>query len=497
VTEAVGSLRAVFSADSAQFETTTRRVRTELKATEGAFKASAGAVRAGGIQLANQMSDVAVQFQGGAHAATIFLQQTPQIIQAFSLMTGGGNKLVGFLAGPWGAALTIAGGLAASFASNLMEGSKAADAQSDATKTLEQATKELNDITGIGVQTEAARAAAARRSVIEIRNQEIATRNLIKAQLEQADVSAALASDDPLGSVGAASVDAGVARLEKRLKQQDEKIAAANQAILSSNFPLNFPKAPPPASMPRASSAPRGRAAGDNKPDLGPDLRNTDPRAGFGFESISPLGNPSVMKELDELGDGLKKAWTDSVAAGEDRMKDLADTFESAMSGAGGNFLEQFKRNGIRIVAQIAAGLVTNNGGAGGGLFGAIKAATGLSIGGGGGYAKVGASVLSSAAPIANIGALPGFATGGSFKVGGRGGIDQNLVQFRATRGEMVNITKGENDNGRRQMAIHVEPSPYFDVRVSEVASPMAQAAQIGAVGQVEQRASKRRRRLL
>src|SRR3546814_1081561 len=37
---------------------------------------------------------------------------------------------------------------------------------------------------------------------------------------------------------------------------------------------------------------------------------------------------------------------------------------------------------------------------------------------------------------------LPGFATGGSFRVGGAPGIDKNLVAFRATRGEMVDIRK-------------------------------------------------------
>lgn len=43
---------------------------------------------------------------------------------------------------------------------------------------------------------------------------------------------------------------------------------------------------------------------------------------------------------------------------------------------------------------------------------------------------------------------MPGFATGGSFSVGGRSGIDRNLVAFRATKGEMVNITKGQKDAG-------------------------------------------------
>ncbi len=38
------------------------------------------------------------------------------------------------------------------------------------------------------------------------------------------------------------------------------------------------------------------------------------------------------------------------------------------------------------------------------------------------------------------IKALPGFASGGSFTVGGRGGTDSNIVAFRATKGEAVTI---------------------------------------------------------
>jgi len=36
---------------------------------------------------------------------------------------------------------------------------------------------------------------------------------------------------------------------------------------------------------------------------------------------------------------------------------------------------------------------------------------------------------------------FPGFATGGSFTVGGRGGTDNNLVAFRASRGEQVTVS--------------------------------------------------------
>lgn len=51
---------------------------------------------------------------------------------------------------------------------------------------------------------------------------------------------------------------------------------------------------------------------------------------------------------------------------------------------------------------------------------------------------------------------VPGFATGGSFKVGGAGGIDSKLVQFRATPGEMVDIRRPDQ-GGRKVEVVGVE----------------------------------------
>lgn len=75
---------------------------------------------------------------------------------------------------------------------------------------------------------------------------------------------------------------------------------------------------------------------------------------------------------------------------------------------------------------------------------------------------------------------LPGFATGGSFRVGGVPGIDKNVVAFKATRGEMVDIRKPGNDNGGI-VKVLVEANEYFDARVAQgaasVAAPMAMAS--------------------
>lgn len=109
--------------------------------------------------------------------------------------------------------------------------------------------------------------------------------------------------------------------------------------------------------------------------------------------------------------------------------------------------------------------------------FGAIFDAMGSAGSGGGG----GGNWLS-----AILGAIPGFKTGGSFKVGGSGGADSQLMAFRATPGEMVDIRKPGNDNGPGggAMIVRVDKSKYFDVEVQRINAPMTQAAaRAGTVG--------------
>lgn len=69
---------------------------------------SAGQQRAGMQQLSFQIQDVAQQFALGTSPMVIFAQQSGQVISAMSMMTNSTKGFLGFLAGPWGAALTAA-----------------------------------------------------------------------------------------------------------------------------------------------------------------------------------------------------------------------------------------------------------------------------------------------------------------------------------------------------------------------------------------------------
>ena len=93
----------------------------------------------------------------------------------------------------------------------------------------------------------------------------------------------------------------------------------------------------------------------------------------------------------------------------------------------------------------------------------------------GGAGKKGGGNIFASIAK-----ALPGFANGGSFKVGGAGGIDSQVAAMRVTPGERVSITKPGQEMGGG-VRVSVIPSPYFDVKVESIAAPVAAQAGVQA----------------
>lgn len=169
-----------------------------------------------------------------------------------------------------------------------------------------------------------------------------------------------------------------------------------------------------------------------------------------------------VRAALDgDLKGWFKDWWRDRVAKGmEEALNSLADLISSLFSRVGSS-------------------------GGGGGLLGSIGSAIGSLFGGGSGLTLSSNSSVASAAAGVNWNDLPGFKTGGSFKVGGNPGIDNNLVAFRASAGEMVDITRPGNDNGP-QGTTYVEMNMPFtgavDLATKEEAMRFAEAARQAAM---------------
>jgi hypothetical protein len=115
------------------------------------------------------------------------------------------------------------------------------------------------------------------------------------------------------------------------------------------------------------------------------------------------------------------------------------------------------------------------------GLFDGIW--SGIFGGGGGG-----------AAVAAGIGGLMGFARGGEFEVGGSGGVDSQLVAFRASPNETVTIRRPDQmggDTGDLHVTVGIRDDGGLEAFVQDTAGRViAQAApgiQQGAVSQVDQ----------
>lgn len=176
-------------------------------------------------------------------------------------------------------------------------------------------------------------------------------------------------------------------------------------------------------------------------------------------EPMAPLGSLAVLPNEAGLIGGMRA----TQQAFDDAANDFADTFSQAMGrvlsgdikGLFNDLLRDVMDNALRDLGRT--------------IFGAMG---GSAKGGGGGFWG---TVLGAMK-------IPGFKTGGSFKVGGSGGADSQLMQFRATPGEMVDIRRPGQDAGGG-MVVHVNPSPYFDVQVERVAAPMAVQAAATAYG--------------
>jgi len=203
--------------------------------------------------------------------------------------------------------------------------------------------------------------------------------------------------------------------------------------------------------------------------------------------------------------------WTDQEIARQTGV--FRDTFKSGVRAAmDGDLKGWFKdwwkdrvakgmEEALNSLADLISKLFSNVGGSGGGIGGALSS-LGSAVGG---LLGVSSTALKSA-NIPGAGSadyktkLPGFKTGGSFQVGGRSGIDQNVVSFRATAGEIVNIERPGNDNGPGGGTWHIMPSPYFDAvvdqRAAGIAAPISVAtgmqARSGATSDIA-RSSRRR----
>ncbi|QTH22002.1 phage tail tape measure protein [Rhizorhabdus wittichii] len=211
-------------------------------------------------------------------------------------------------------------------------------------------------------------------------------------------------------------------------------------------------------------------------------------------------------------GEGVGKATTEAIEGERARMQGIfrdtfKDGFRAALTGDLKGFVKNFWQNAIMDAAQnalnsLADGLFKflTRGKGGGGIFGALgsvfKGASSLF----GGGTFTGPNIDTDAIQ-ASIGKteLHAFKDGGSFKVAGMSGIDRNVVSFRASKGEMVDIRKPGNDRGPGGDSYHFEgnlltPEWWAMINRGDMVAAQRGAAGGSAMAQTELRRRGRQR---
>jgi hypothetical protein len=186
---------------------------------------------------------------------------------------------------------------------------------------------------------------------------------------------------------------------------------------------------------------------GSKQNPRGPNAPANDP----GHDGASPnltvwggkVMSPEAVERLREKFVSFGHSFIDAVRSG--RLKDF-------FADIANRFVDKLVNNGLNAI------------------FDAIG-----KTGRGGGWIAAIASVFSD-------GKAPGFATGGSFTVGGSGGTDSQLMRFWATPGEMVNVSHGDAANDRGGRSTNV-----FDMRGAVVTQDLLnQMNQIAAQGDAQ-----------
>lgn len=186
------------------------------------------------------------------------------------------------------------------------------------------------------------------------------------------------------------------------------------------------------------------------------------------------VGNSSVpdlvdgvlaeFKRLDRGAAGQAEATAETVAG---TFEELRDTVAGALADVvrSGDFTARGLAGVVRGIGAQVAGRASSR---------AIDLLSGLAVNAIGGALGGGGA---TSAP----GGLPRFNEGADFTVGGRGGIDRNLVAFMATRGERVTVTpKGGGAGPAVNVTIQTPNPEAFAASRGQVSATIARAVARG-----------------
>lgn len=178
------------------------------------------------------------------------------------------------------------------------------------------------------------------------------------------------------------------------------------------------------------------------------------------------LGIQSPSKVFAEIGTNIMDGLTQGMQQGAGAANDFVSTLTDGLTNVFGAVIEGSKsaKEAVSDLLKQLAKLLINK---------AFERLLGGGFGGGGFFGGI----------LGGIGKLFGFAQGGSFQVGGSGGLDSQLVAFKASPNETVSINKPGQERGAESVEVTVRGVFVDDngVVTAKVETMGVQAAQAGA----------------
>jgi len=155
-----------------------------------------------------------------------------------------------------------------------------------------------------------------------------------------------------------------------------------------------------------------------------------------------------VLAALDSIKSGLESNFTDVIFDATQGIGSLAEGATAAVD----LILKEMIR--LQVVKPLLNSIFGGSGSSGG-LFGTALSLAGAFFSGGTSTVATAFAAREAGAAIGSFG--PGFASGGSFEVGGGGGRDKTQVGFMATKGERVTVETPAQQRGSKGIVIHMD----------------------------------------
>jgi hypothetical protein len=483
-------------------DTSMDQIDRSVKSTERSIAVSSANMgnsmaKTGGVSrvLGQQLSQVGQQALATGNVFQALAIQLPDIALGMSSAAGSTSKFAAFLGGPWGTALVLATSVAAAFIPQLLGIGDAAgdsvpevDALTAAIKRLKNAQGGIGDV------------GQAEKRIGELQSQRLA----LTTALDRASTRAELGQNNARRA-RVKAIDDEIAGLRGLVQWNEVEIQGKKNAQeyeeRSTRAKDRGAKASKGKSDADRAAAQAAREAAAAQKELEQALaglvgrydpaREAAERFRDTMADIDRLVSAGQLGQADAIGYRLKAAAEQASAIAEAASKELRATLGFEMGGSDDPFRKMFEAQdrardererrdyeaterianqereireaGIRTAATLYEDLFRGGTSAiwddfediGLKVISRVLAQLAFSqLGGGGGF-DIG-SAFSTA--IGAVFGVPGFASGGSFTIGGRGGADRNALSLNGrqianvSRGETLSIGKG---GGSRQTVVN------------------------------------------